>query len=111
LREIHASRLRTVETGGQPRFTARASAEASRIIPGGTDSAPTIALVRAEIAWGARRRIWTWFPGGISIIGFGAQRHDRAANLFFVDGHIETWQWRDSRTTLPRGQGIPMSSN
>lgn len=40
----------------------------------------------------ASLRRWVDFPGS---------HHLGAANLSFADGHLETWQWRDARTTPP----------
>lgn len=46
----------------------------------------------------AAQRRWVDFPGS---------HHLGAANLTFADGHLETWKWRDSRTTPPfRNNGI-----
>ena len=45
-----------------------------------------------------------------TIVDYPADWHNRGANLSFVDGHTETWRWRDPRTIPPhrRGQLIPL---
>jgi len=37
-------------------------------------------------------------PGNYRMVDFPADWHNRGANLSFVDGHTETWRWRDPRT-------------
>jgi prepilin-type processing-associated H-X9-DG protein len=49
-------------------------------------------------------------PSFYTIVDYPADWHDRGANLSFVDGHTETWRWRDPRT-IPshrRGTLIPL---
>jgi prepilin-type processing-associated H-X9-DG protein len=49
-------------------------------------------------------------PNSSTIVDYPADWHNRGANLSFVDGHTETWRWRDQRTIPPhrRGQLIPL---
>jgi len=49
-------------------------------------------------------------PTFYTIVDYPADWHNRGANLSFVDGHTETWRWRDARTIPPhrRGQLIPL---
>jgi prepilin-type processing-associated H-X9-DG protein len=44
------------------------------------------------------------------VVDFPAAYHNRAGNLVFADGHVETWRWQDPRTTpLHRlGRLIPL---
>lgn len=35
------------------------------------------------------------------IVDYPAHYHNRAGNLAFADGHVETWRWQDPRTTPP----------
>jgi len=37
-------------------------------------------------------------PNEYAIMDYPADWHNRGANLSFVDGHTETWRWRDPRT-------------
>jgi len=49
-------------------------------------------------------------PGSYTIVDYPADWHNRGANLSFVDGHTETWRWRDA-LTMPAhrpGQLIPL---
>lgn len=50
----------------------------------------------------ASQRRWVDFPGS---------HHLGAANLNFADGHLETWKWRDSRTTPPFRNSVSMALN
>lgn len=43
-------------------------------------------------------------PQEFQLIDVPADRHNRAANLSFADGHAETWRWQDPRTTPLHGQ-------
>jgi len=44
-------------------------------------------------------------PKAYQIVDYPADWHNQAANLSFVDGHGETWRWRDPRTTPPHTRG------
>jgi len=55
-----------------------------------------------------------WNPADPSayriIVDYPADWHNRAGNLSFVDGHVETWRWQDRRT-MPQhsfGQAMPL---
>lgn len=45
------------------------------------------------------------FPNAETLVDYPADYHDRGANVSFVDGHVETWHWRDRRTTPPHRRG------
>jgi prepilin-type processing-associated H-X9-DG protein len=40
-------------------------------------------------------------PAAYTIVDYPADWHNRAGNLSFADGHVETWRWQDRRT-MPR---------
>jgi len=56
-------------------------------------------------------------PRAFVLVDFPGDYHERGANLSFADGHLETWKWRDPRTTPPHvpgqnlslGIGVPFS--
>ncbi|MHB8523128.1 MAG: hypothetical protein ACYDH9_20575 [Limisphaerales bacterium] len=48
-------------------------------------------------------------PRSYSIVDYPADWHNRAANLSFLDGHGETWRWRDSRTTPAHRRGSQLN--
>ena len=49
-------------------------------------------------------------PASYTIVDYPADWHNRGVNLSFVDGHTETWRWRDARTMPAHrpGQSIPL---
>ncbi len=49
-------------------------------------------------------------PNSYTIVDYPADWHNQGANLSFVDGHTETWRWRDPRTVPSHraGQTIPL---
>ena len=50
-------------------------------------------------------------PSAYQIVDYPADRHNRAGNLSFVDGHVETWRWQDRRTMPQHSFGQPMPLN
>ncbi len=50
-------------------------------------------------------------PRSYTIVDFPADWHNRGANLSFVDGHVETWHWRDPRTLPLHRRGVPLALN
>ncbi|SRR6266542_1500225 len=50
-------------------------------------------------------------PSYYVLVDFPSDWHNRGANLSFVDGHTETWRWRDPRTLLTHrtGQVLPLN--
>lgn len=50
-------------------------------------------------------------PDLYRIVDYPADWHNRAANLSFVDGHVETWKWQDSRTMPTHRLGLHLSLN
>jgi prepilin-type N-terminal cleavage/methylation domain-containing protein/prepilin-type processing-associated H-X9-DG protein len=44
-------------------------------------------------------------PGGSGWNQFPGARHGGAASISFVDGHVESKKWRDSRTKIPVARG------
>ena len=45
-------------------------------------------------------------PSVYTIVDYPADWHNRGANLSFVDGHTETWRWRDRRTMPAHKFGV-----
>lgn len=43
------------------------------------------------------------------LVDVPADYHEGGATLSFVDGHVETWHWRDPRTTPPHRRGALLS--
>jgi prepilin-type processing-associated H-X9-DG protein len=43
------------------------------------------------------------------LVDLPADYHEGGATLSFVDGHVETWHWRDPRTTPPHLRGVLIS--
>jgi prepilin-type processing-associated H-X9-DG protein len=55
-------------------------------------------------------------PNSYRIVDYPADRHNRAGNLAFADGHTETWRWQDLRTapihrTFPQLLNQPSPNN
>jgi prepilin-type processing-associated H-X9-DG protein len=47
-------------------------------------------------------------PDSYIIVDYPADRHNRAGNFAFADGHTETWRWQDVRTTPVHRPGQPL---
>lgn len=45
------------------------------------------------------------------LVDFPADYHNRGANLAFADTHVESWRWRDARTTPPHQPGVLLRLN
>ncbi len=45
-------------------------------------------------------------PAAYTLVDFPADWHEGGDTLTFVDGHVETWRWRDARImpVLVQGQ-------
>lgn len=50
-------------------------------------------------------------PDAYRLVNYPAQRHNRAGNLAFIDGHTETWRWQDPRTTPVHRLNQPLPLN
>ena len=42
------------------------------------------------------------------MVDYPGDRHNRAGNLSFADGHVESWRWKDPRTTPLHRSGAPL---
>jgi prepilin-type processing-associated H-X9-DG protein len=47
-------------------------------------------------------------PNSYTIVDYPADWHDGGANLSFVDGHTESWRWRDPRTMPIHRAGVSL---
>jgi len=50
-------------------------------------------------------------PSSYRIVDYPADWHNRGANVSFVDGHTETWKWRDPRTMPRHFRGVLLPLN